>query len=90
MLREGNRQAFVQRFRQREAGRDAARLRELKLPTLILWGDRDRLLPPAHAKQFQDAIAGSQRVVFDGLGHMPQEEDALRSAEPVGRFLAPR
>jgi pimeloyl-ACP methyl ester carboxylesterase len=90
MLRDGNRQAFVQRFRQREAGRDAERLRELKLPTLILWGGRDRLLPPGNAKQFQGAIAGSQRVVFNELGHMPQEEDAQRSAEPVSRFLPPR
>lgn len=90
LLREGNRHAFVQRFRQREPGQDAERLHELKLPTLILWGGRDRLLPPSMATQWQQTIAGSQRVIFDDLGHVPQEEDAVRSAVPVQGFLAPR
>ena len=90
LLREGNRQALVQRFAQREPGQDAERLPELKLPTLILWGGRDRLLSPALAQQFQQAIAGSELVVFDDLGHMPQEEDAPRSVAPAMRFLPPR
>lgn len=90
LLREGNRQALVQRFAQREPGQDAERLSELKLPTLILWGGRDRLLPPARAAQFHQAIAGSELVVLDGLGHMPQEEDPSRSVAPVTRFLPPR
>ena len=90
LLREGNRRALVQRFAQRDPGQDAERLPELKLPTLILWGGRDRLLPPVMAAQFQQAIAGSERVVLDGLGHMPQEEDPSRSVAPVTRFLPPR
>ena len=90
LLREGNRRAMVQRLRQREPGQDAHRLRELKLPTLILWGSRDRLLPPAAALQFQRDIAGSRVVRLDGLGHVPQEEDAARSLAPVLAFLPPR
>lgn len=90
LLREGNRQALVQRLRQREPGRDTERLRELKLPTLILWGSRDRLLPLSVARQFQRDIAGSELVVLDGLGHLPQEEDAARSVAPVLEFLGPR
>ena len=90
LLREGNRRALVQRFAQRDPGLDTERLPELKLPTLILWGGRDRLLPPVMAAQFQQAIAGSERVVLDGLGHMPQEEDPSRSVAPVTRFLPPR
>ena len=87
LLREGNRRALVQRLRQHEPGEHAERLRELKLPTLILWGSRDRLLPPSLARQFEQRIAGSQLVVLDGLGHMPQEEDAARSVVPVKAFL---
>ena len=90
LLREGNRQALVQRLRQRQPGKDAARLRELTLPTLILWGSRDRLLPLSVARQFQRDIAGSKLVLLDGLGHLPQEEDAARSVAPVAAFLAPR
>ena len=90
LLREGNRQALVQRLRQRQPGKDAARLRELTLPTLILWGSRDRLLPLSVARQFQRDIAGSKLVLLDGLGHLPQEEDAARSVAPVAAFLTPR
>lgn len=86
-LREGNRRALLQRLAQRRPGADAERLRELKLPTLILWGGRDRLVPPSVAQQFHDAIDGSEVVIFDDLGHVPQEEDARRSVAPVKAFL---
>lgn len=86
-LREGNRRALLQRFEQTDSGTQAQRIRELKLPTLILWGGRDRLIPPADAGRFQHDIAGSERVMFDDLGHVPQEEDPVRSAAAVERFL---
>ena len=86
-LREGNRHALVQRLRRQVVGEDAERIATLKLPTLILWGGRDRLIPPPIAHQFQQQIAGSQLVVFDELGHVPQEEDPMRSVVPVKAFL---
>jgi pimeloyl-ACP methyl ester carboxylesterase len=89
-LREGNRRALVQRFQQNRRGQDAERIRELKLPTLILWGGRDRLVPPSVAEQFKRYIAGSELVVFDELGHVPHEEDPLRTLVPVQAFLARR
>ena len=64
-LREGNRRALVQRLQQSRRGQDAERIAELKLPTLILWGGRDRLIPLSVAQQFQADIAGSELVVFD-------------------------
>ncbi|MCL2430812.1 MAG: alpha/beta hydrolase, partial [Alphaproteobacteria bacterium] len=80
--REGNRRALVERLRQRapEARRTAddslaRRIAELKLPTLIVWGGRDRLIPPGDAKRFHRDIAGSVLAVFDDLGHAPEEED---------------
>ena len=86
-LREGNRRALVQRLQQNQRGQDGERIATLKLPTLILWGGRDRLVPPTVAKQFHAAIAGSELVVFDDLGHVPHEEDPARTAEPVKAFL---
>ena len=62
----------------------------MKLPTLILWGGRDRLIPPPVAQQFHERIAGSRLVMFDDLGHVPQEEDPARTAAAVKDFLAPR
>ena len=68
-------------------GEDAERIATLKLPTLILWGGRDQLIPPAVAQQFRQQIAGSQLVMFDDLGHVPQEEDPARTVVPVKAFL---
>jgi pimeloyl-ACP methyl ester carboxylesterase len=86
-LREGNRRALVQRLQQHQRGQDAERIRELTLPTLILWGGRDRLMPPSVGRQFKDDIAGSEWVVFDELGHVPHEVDAARTVVPVKAFL---
>jgi pimeloyl-ACP methyl ester carboxylesterase len=86
-LREGNRRALVQRLQQNRRGQDAERIAELKVPTLILWGGRDRLLPLAVAKQFKRDIVGSELVVFDDLGHVPHEEDPKRTLAAVQAFL---
>ncbi len=89
-LREGNRRALVQRFQQSQRGQDAERIRELRLPTLILWGGRDRLIPLSVGRQFRQDIAGSELVVFDDLGHVPHEEDPARTVAPVKAFLGRR
>jgi pimeloyl-ACP methyl ester carboxylesterase len=62
----------------------------LKLPTLILWGGRDRLIPPSVAQRLRDDIAGSELVLFDELGHVPHEEDPQRTVAPVKEFLQRR
>ena len=87
--REGNRQALVERLRQRRPSTLCKRIPELTVPTLILWGGRDRLIPPDDAKRFHRDIAGSTLVIFDDLGHAPEEEDPVRTVEAVKRFLDP-
>jgi pimeloyl-ACP methyl ester carboxylesterase len=73
--REGNRRAILDRGSQRRASTAYERIRELKLPTLIIWGGRDRLIPPDDAERFHRDIAGSTLAVFEDLGHAPEEED---------------
>ena len=87
MTREGNRRALNLRLRQIDSDLAPERIRTLKLPTLILWGAKDRLVPPANAEHFHQDIAGSQLVVLPGLGHVPQEEDAQASMVPVRTVL---
>jgi pimeloyl-ACP methyl ester carboxylesterase len=87
MRREGNRTAFVDRFRQPRAAGFADRIPQLKLPTLIIWGGRDRLISPADAHRFHRDIAGSTLAMFDDLGHTPEEEDPVRTVVPVRQFL---
>jgi pimeloyl-ACP methyl ester carboxylesterase len=86
-LREGNRQAMVDRFNQPRRTALSSRIPEIKVPTLIIWGGRDRLIPPDDAERFHRDIAGSTVVVFDDLGHAPEEEDPARSVAAVKQFL---
>jgi pimeloyl-ACP methyl ester carboxylesterase len=85
--REGNRRALVERYRQRQSGTLAHRIPELKLPTLIMWGGRDRLIPPDDAERFHHDIVGSTLVIFEDLGHAAEEEDPARTALAVKQFL---
>ncbi len=88
-LREGNRAALVQRLKESLATEEsAARIKTLKVPTLILWGGRDRLIPPDNAARFHRDIAGSELEIFDELGHVPHEEDASRTVAAAIRFVA--
>lgn len=89
-LREGNRRALRLRMQQLQMGEDVARLPGITAPTLVLWGGRDRLIPPATAGQFIQAIPGSRLVTFPSLGHVPQEEDPAATVAVVKEFLASR
>ncbi|MGE0329094.1 MAG: alpha/beta fold hydrolase [Ramlibacter sp.] len=91
--RAGNRRALGLRVEeivreQAQAGASAARIASLKVPTLILWGGRDQLIPPDSAQRFARDIAGSRLVMFDDLGHVPHEEAPARTVAPVVEFLA--
>lgn len=89
-LREGNRQALAYRFDQMQkadVAKGMAAIRALKVPTLILWGGKDRLIPVENGSRFAADIAGSQLVVFDDLGHVPQEEDPQRTVQALRKFL---
>ena len=85
-LRAGNRAALAHRFAQIGSG-DVNQIKALKLPTLIVWGGKDRLIPPDNAKRFVADIVGSRLVVFDELGHVPHEEDVQSTLQPVKTFL---
>ena len=88
-LRAGNRESLTQRIKLRETDAQSAGLiATIGQPTLILWGAQDRLIPEPSGQRFHKDIAGSQYVVFDGLGHVPQEEDPQRSVAEVLKFLA--
>jgi pimeloyl-ACP methyl ester carboxylesterase len=56
-------------------------------PTLIVWGDRDRILPAHHMAAARKALPHAQSHVFADTGHLPQVERATEFAELVGRFL---
>jgi pimeloyl-ACP methyl ester carboxylesterase len=58
------------------------------LPTLIVWGDGDRIIPVDHAHRAHAAIPGSRLAVFPGVGHFPHREAPKRFASLVSEFVA--
>jgi pimeloyl-ACP methyl ester carboxylesterase len=59
-----------------------------RIPTLLVWGGRDRIIPPAHAVNAQLAIPGSRLEIFERAGHFPHLEDPERFARLVREFIA--
>ena len=86
-LRAGNRAALVQRLQAWSPEEGVEKVVGVSAPTLILWGGRDRLISPVLAQRFAADIPGSQLAVFDDLGHVPHEEDPLRTVAAVKAFL---
>ncbi|MFZ5442710.1 MAG: alpha/beta fold hydrolase [Myxococcota bacterium] len=86
-LREGNRRALGLRFAQVPMVGEVERLKALRMPTLILWGGLDRLIPPSHAERFHDDIPGSELVMFEQLGHVPHEEDPAATVAAFEAWL---
>ncbi len=57
------------------------------MPTLIVWGDRDRIIPLDHAYVAHEAIPNSRLEVMHGVGHYPQGEEPIRFVEILRDFL---
>jgi len=62
--------------------------RQIRAPTLVLWGDKDAWIPVAQADLFVAAIPGARKVVLAGCGHVPQEECPDRVVQLVTGFLS--
>ena len=86
-VRAGNRASLPPRFNYLPTEASAARIPQVGEPTLILWGARDRLIPPENGRRLHRDIAGSQLVMFPGLGHVPQEEDPAATVAAAIEFL---
>jgi pimeloyl-ACP methyl ester carboxylesterase len=57
------------------------------VPTLIVWGDADPIIPVAHAYAAHEAIPNSRLEILEGVGHFPQAEEPHRLAQLLGDFL---
>ncbi|MFT4066232.1 alpha/beta fold hydrolase [Paraburkholderia sp.] len=66
---------------------DTDTLKTLDVPTLVLWGAKDRWIPTAHAAEFTNRIPGARSVMYAGLGHIPMEEAPERVLSDLRAFL---
>ena len=88
----GSRQAFLHTVRaviepggQRVSASDRLALAAV-LPTLIVWGERDSIIPVSHGEAAHEAMPGSRFERFEGAGHMPHDADPERFARVLTDF----
>ena len=84
----GNRAATLDRFAGKPDSATDAQLASLKLPVLILWGEKDRLIPLSSGEWLHKRIPASKLIVYPGVGHLPMEESPDLSAADLATFVA--
>jgi pimeloyl-ACP methyl ester carboxylesterase len=72
---------------QRVSGHDRLYLAS-NLPTLVVWGERDPIIPVAHAHAAQEAMPGSRLEIFAASGHFPHMDESVRFVDVLRDFLA--
>jgi pimeloyl-ACP methyl ester carboxylesterase len=58
-----------------------------QMPTLIMWGQNDRIIPASHAEAAHAGIEGSRLDVFPGAGHFPHLDDPARFVSVLLDFV---
>lgn len=58
-----------------------------RMPTLIVWGDQDNMIPVSHAYAAHEAISGSRIEIIEGAGHFPHVEEPMRFVEILADFI---
>ena len=86
-LREGNRQAFVDRFKVKSDTISHKNIKLINQRTLVLWGEDDELIPTQMAYLFHDNLPDDTLVILRNVGHVPMEESPIESLTPVIEFL---
>jgi pimeloyl-ACP methyl ester carboxylesterase len=87
-IREGNRAAALLIFKGSfGTSQFKGKIKEIKTPTLVLWGEKDNLISVANAYQFNQDIKGSKLEVYPNVGHVPMEEVPERVAKSILDFI---
>ena len=64
------------------------RLHRIDAPTLLLWGDRDQVVPSSYAERFADSISGDTRIeTIAGAGHLADIDQPAATAAAIQQFL---
>jgi pimeloyl-ACP methyl ester carboxylesterase len=84
----GNRQATLDRFTTKRVPTDPAAIRAIKVPTLVIWGEEDSLIPFSAGQWFAANIPGSKLVSYKAVGHIPMEEAPDRSVTDLMNWMS--
>lgn len=67
-------------------GRNVLDINGIRVPVLLIWGERDPITPVSAARRVLDAVPGSSLVVLPGCGHCPQVQRPARIADLLSDF----
>jgi len=84
----GNRRATSKRFAWYRESKQSLAIDSIEKPTLIIWGEDDKLIPVEVGHEMHHRIKGSQLEVFKNMGHIPMEEAPAETVVTVQDFLA--
>jgi pimeloyl-ACP methyl ester carboxylesterase len=87
MRAPGVRGAMIDRMKQTILEDPAPLLRRITAPILLLWGEKDGMIPVANAADYRRILPDSALNLLPGLGHVPMEEAPAESLPPVSAFL---
>lgn len=87
MSRPGNGYALVLRAGQFTLPAPEIDLAKVDSPTLIIWGEKDVMVPSDHGPKFVRAMPNALLLPYDGIGHVPQEESPVRLAQDIHKFI---
>jgi pimeloyl-ACP methyl ester carboxylesterase len=87
LLAPGARQAMLDRLKQTALQEPEPMLRQIKAPTLLVWGEADAMIPASNARDYLQAIVGSRLFLYPGVGHLPHEEASEVSLKALVDFL---
>ena len=87
MLAPGSRSAMIARMQQSVLVDPVPLLQSIRAPTLLVWGQQDAMIPFSNATDYTQALAHSQLLALDGVGHLPQEEAPEHTLPQVRNFL---
>lgn len=87
--REGNPEAFLALANGKYKD-NTKKLKKIKCPTLVMWGEEDKWLPVEVAYRFEHRIPNSELVIYEGAGHIPMEEIPDKTAHDMRTFLKKR
>jgi pimeloyl-ACP methyl ester carboxylesterase len=71
---------------QRVSARDRLYL-AAEVPTLLIWGERDRMIPAAHGAAAHESMPGSRYLLYERAGHFPHRDEPRRFADDLLEFM---
>jgi pimeloyl-ACP methyl ester carboxylesterase len=84
----GTRGATMQRFRTERREYTEAEISALQVPTLVMWGEQDSLIPLAAGEWYAEHLPNAKLVTYPDFGHLPQQENPVQSAEDLRKWIS--